>query len=103
MPRREKNIVQDGRKAPHDVSLVDVVRITYQHTYETDGVSMRLLARGQQQVALTRFTSPSIRVVDVTDPSEIVEVMGRVTAAAKTGGLQNASGVGFWSSQRTGG
>jgi hypothetical protein len=27
----------------------------------------------------------------------------RVTAAAKTAGLQNASGVGFWSSQQTGG
>ena len=61
-----------------DVSLVDYIRITYPHTYTADGDALRFNVSAKQQVSIDGFTSPAIRVIDVTDPGAVRELTGRV-------------------------
>lgn len=60
-----------------DVSLIDVVRLTYPHTYTADDDSLRCIAPGRQQVRMEGFRRPEIRVLDVTSPDDVVELEGR--------------------------
>ena len=57
-----------------DVSLVDSVRITYQHTYTAEGDALRLSATGGQQVTIDGFTGADVRVFDVTNPDAVREL-----------------------------
>jgi hypothetical protein len=59
-----------------DISLVDYVRVTYQHNYTADNNVLRLTATGRQQVTVDGFNSNQIRVVDITTPSAVREVTG---------------------------
>ena len=63
---------------PADVSLVDHIRITYQHTFAADNDVLNFTTDGNQQVKISGFTSPSIRVVDVTDRNKQLEIAGTV-------------------------
>ena len=67
-----------------DYSLVDVVRITYAHTYRADADLLRFTADGQATTTVRGFASRAIRVVDITDPLVPVEIRGAITPA---GGL----------------
>ncbi|MBI3909560.1 MAG: SBBP repeat-containing protein [Armatimonadetes bacterium] len=76
--REGQNVVTlraEGGEA--DVSLVDTIRITYWRTYTADGDMLRFTAAGRQQVTLEGFTSPSVRVMDVTDPNAVLELAGQ--------------------------
>lgn len=61
-----------------DFSLVERIRITYQHTYNADGDALRFTASPKQSVTIDGFSSPAIRVVDITNPNEAKEVTGKV-------------------------
>jgi len=61
-----------------DVSLVDCIRLTYWHTYTADDDALRFTASGRKQVLIEGFSSPLIRVVDITNPQEIQEATGTV-------------------------
>jgi len=61
-----------------DVSLIDYIRLTYWHTYSADSDSLRFTAVGGQQVGVGGFSSSSVRVVDITDPQMMKEVVGQV-------------------------
>jgi len=61
-----------------DFSVVDAIRITYQHAYTADGDALRFTASPKQKVTVDGFTSSSIRVVDITDPNEAREVTGKI-------------------------
>ncbi|MEK6409231.1 MAG: C25 family cysteine peptidase [Acidobacteriota bacterium] len=67
-----------------DISVVDAIRITYQHTYSADGDALRFTASPKQKVTVDGFTSAAIRVVDVTDPSEAREVTGKIQQQGAT-------------------
>jgi len=69
-----------ARGGQTDVSLVDFIRLTYWHTYTADGDSLRFSALGGQQLTVAGFSNPQIRVVDITDPGEVKEVLGLVKA-----------------------
>lgn len=67
-----------------DVSLVEAARITYFHQPLADDNLVRasIAAAGQGgAITLTGFTSPDVRVVDVTSPAQPVELVGTVVPA----------------------
>jgi hypothetical protein len=61
-----------------DASLLDIIRLTYWHTYMADNDSLRLTAKGGSHVTLSGFTHPRIRVIDITDANDVIEVIGKV-------------------------
>jgi hypothetical protein len=61
-----------------DISLVDTIRLTYWHTYTADDNGLRLRARGGSEVSIDGFSQSDIRVFDITDSNEVIEVIGRV-------------------------
>jgi len=63
---------------PSDVSLVGSVRLGYFHTFSADNNRLRFTATGRQAQTITGFSSGAIRVLDVTDPDQVQEVIGKV-------------------------
>jgi enamine deaminase RidA (YjgF/YER057c/UK114 family) len=61
-----------------DVSLVDYIRLTYQHTYAADNDVLRLNAAGRQQVTVSGFSNDQVRVIDATNPSAVQELIGAI-------------------------
>jgi hypothetical protein len=76
--REGENVVTLLGSAPNDISLVDHIRITYFHKYTADGDALKLSVKGSQQVTIDGFSNAAIRVFDVTDPNEVVEVAGLI-------------------------
>lgn len=72
-----------------DISLVDSVRITYPRALAATNNALRYVAPGSQQTAVTGFTSPDVRVFDVTDPNSVVEL--RATVQGGSGGYTAAA------------
>jgi Peptidase family C25 len=62
-----------------DVSLIDNIRITYAHKYAADGNQLRLTTQGGQRLTLNGFTSPTVRVMDVTNPNSPQELLGTLS------------------------
>lgn len=68
-----------------DVSLVEAVRVTYFHQPLADDNVVRAPVTGLAQgtvVTYGGFSSPEVRVVDVTNPSQPVELLGTVAPYA---------------------
>jgi hypothetical protein len=65
-----------------DVSLVDYVRLTYNHSYVADSNSLRFAAPGGEVVTVGGFAQNTVRVVDVTDPANPAEISAAVNADA---------------------
>lgn len=63
---------------PGDVSLVDYLRLGYFHGFKADSDALRFTAIGGQAVTIDGFSSDAIRVLDVTDPDAVEEVVGKV-------------------------
>ncbi|TLY20283.1 MAG: DUF2341 domain-containing protein [Nitrospirae bacterium] len=61
-----------------DYSLVASVRLTYWRFYQADGDVLEAAVQGGNQVTITGFSGPQIRVVDVTEPDAPQLVPGRV-------------------------
>ena len=57
---------------------MDSIRLTYWHTYTAEQDSLRFSSSAGRQVAISGFTSPSIRVADITNPRQVQEVTGVV-------------------------
>ncbi|HJQ71675.1 MAG TPA: C25 family cysteine peptidase [Blastocatellia bacterium] len=76
--REGENSVSFVGAGQTDVSLLDYVRITYQHAYTAENNSLRFTATGNQMASVDGFSSTQVRVVDVTDPAAVVEVTGAV-------------------------
>ncbi len=75
----ENHVQLIARGGPSDVSLVDVIRITYPHSFTADSNALRLTAQGGQQVTVGGFTSAAVRLIDVTDASAVQEISGTVS------------------------
>jgi hypothetical protein len=67
---------------PTDLSLVDVVRLTYEHSYTADADVLHCTAQGGQQVVAEGFSGPVIRVMDITDPAAPIELAATVNTRA---------------------
>jgi hypothetical protein len=66
----------------NDVSLVQSIRLHYPHTYTADGNWLRATASSGTQVTITGFSDPQIRAFDATDPLNIAELQGNVSASS---------------------
>ncbi len=67
-----------GRGGDMDFSLVDVVRLTYRHTYTADNNALRFTANGGGKITVNGFSSSGIRVMDITDTNSVLEVSSTV-------------------------
>jgi hypothetical protein len=61
-----------------DISLVDYIRLTYWRTYTADEDALKFAAMGGEWVSIGGFSSPEIRVVDITDSMRMFNVRGSV-------------------------
>jgi hypothetical protein len=64
------------------ISFVDYVRLTYPHNYRAENNALRFTARFTQTVRVDGFTTPNVRVLDLTDPALIQEVRPIVESSA---------------------
>ncbi|MDH3603092.1 MAG: C25 family cysteine peptidase, partial [Candidatus Tectomicrobia bacterium] len=62
------------------VSVVDAIRLAYWHTYTADDDILRFTIPSQSSVTVTGFSQPGIRVIDITDPQAIRELLGHVAS-----------------------
>ena len=77
--REGENIVRLAAQGTEsNISLVDYIRLTYQHSFIADNNALRFTAAGKQQVTIDGFTGNTIRVFDVTSPDAVQEVIGVV-------------------------
>ncbi len=67
---------------PTDVSLVDYVRLTYRRLAYASGDTVNVIASPLQAVTVKGFTTPQVRVVDVSRTDEVVELPVRVKSLA---------------------
>jgi peptidase C25-like protein len=77
--------LQPRQGGPSDVSLVDYIRVSYWHTFSADNNSLRLVASSSNGPSQTieGFTSPLIRVFDISDPAVVSEIAGQITDSGK--------------------
>ena len=78
----DNTITLTARGDEGEVSLVDTIRLTYPHTYTADADLLRFTAEGQRRVTVDGFTGAAIKVIDISDPSAVLDVVGSVTATA---------------------
>jgi len=91
----DPNLLQDGSNivnltalnGDNDVSLVQSIALHYSHSFAADADWLRLQANSGSRVQLTNFTSPQIRVFDVTNPLAIQQVPGAVALQGSTYGF----------------
>lgn len=68
-----------------DVSIVDYVKLTYPHSFRADAGALKFNLRGTQSRQVDGFATPSVRLIDYTDPLSV-----RITRPASA-----PSGPGF--------
>lgn len=72
--REGENIVTLASSAPADVSLTDYVRLTYRRALRADQDSLRFDAEAGTRARVSGFTDANVRVVDVTEASNVIEL-----------------------------
>src|SRR5208283_3574056 len=68
---------QDGE---YDISLVQSIRINYQHAYVADSDRLIFTGRPGDELKVTGFSTAPAMVVDITDPANPVELTPAVNA-----------------------
>ncbi len=77
----ENTVRLTGTAGAGDNSLVDWLRLSYPHRLVADQNAVVLTAQQDEQVQVSGFTTPVVRVFDVTDESSPVELGAKVEAA----------------------
>ena len=67
-----------GQNGSSDLSLVDYLRLTYNHTYTVDGDRLKLTAPAGQPLTIDGFSNSAARVFDITDAAAVQEIVGQV-------------------------
>ncbi|MFL6273585.1 MAG: C25 family cysteine peptidase [Blastocatellia bacterium] len=67
-----------------DFSVIDSVKLSYAHRFVADQNSLLLTASGGEMVQVSGFTTPGVRVFDVTDEMNPVELKGLIEADGKS-------------------
>jgi len=60
-----------------DFSFVDYIKLTYAHKWEAENNALKFTAPGSSIVTLNGFSGGNIRVVDVTDPKAVQELLAK--------------------------
>lgn len=69
-----------------DVSLIESVKFTYNRKFQAQQNSLSFYTNNQRAVNLENFTSPNVRVFDVTNPENPIH-FANLTAKAANGGF----------------
>ncbi|PYP86428.1 MAG: hypothetical protein DMF61_13160 [Blastocatellia bacterium AA13] len=69
-------LTANGRS--EDVSLLNWIRLTYNHAYVADSNSLKLAIPDKSQVRIDGFSTSRIRVFDVTTGSDTQELLGNI-------------------------
>jgi hypothetical protein len=72
------NLVSLVAQGAEDYSVIDLIHLSYWHTYVADGDGLKLVARGGEYLSISGFSQPAIQVIDITAPDNLVEVLGEV-------------------------
>ena len=70
----ENVVTLQSLNGPSDISLVDFIRITYQHSYRAENDALSFPAKSGQTTTINDFSSNDIRVFDVTDEPGVQEL-----------------------------
>ncbi len=62
----------------HDFGAVDVMRVIYAHAYRADNDSLSFSV-GSHSAAVSGFSSPAIRVIDITNPNAVHELSPKIS------------------------
>jgi hypothetical protein len=73
-----------SRNGDLDISFIDSIRLTYAHQYRAENNALAFSVAGGRAVRVGGFTTPNVRLIDVTDPSAPLEVA--TNAASSQGG-----------------
>jgi autotransporter-associated beta strand protein len=89
--RLNQRLLQEGSntltltsQANSDFSLIDWVRLSYAHRFAADQNSLLFTAAGGEMVQVTGFTTAGVRVFDLTDEQNPVELKALVEMEGKT-------------------
>jgi uncharacterized repeat protein (TIGR01451 family) len=82
----DASLLRDGTSAvtltalegDNDVSLVQSVALHYPHRYMADANLLRATAPSGTALHITGFTSPQVRVFDISNPQAVVQLAGTV-------------------------
>ncbi|HWN98285.1 MAG TPA: C25 family cysteine peptidase, partial [Blastocatellia bacterium] len=80
-----------------DISLVDYLRLTYQHAFVADNDSLRITCDAGEKLSIADFSSDKVRAFDVTDFGKVQEVEAKAEPSKSNGGYVltfNAPGSG---------
>jgi hypothetical protein len=69
-----------------DVSLVETVRLTYPHSFKADNNSLAIGVNGAATTRVSGFASGNIRVVDITNQSNMSELTQAISVKPQTDG-----------------
>jgi hypothetical protein len=75
----------EARGGAMDVSLLDMVKLTYPHRYAPDGDALWCSANGGGILTLNGFADAGIRILDITDPDDITEIVPPAPTAGPQG------------------
>jgi len=66
------NSVTFTKTSAGEVCLIDYIRLTYPHAFVADSGSLKFQLRGSQTLDVDGFSTPSMRLIDYTDPLNVV-------------------------------
>jgi uncharacterized repeat protein (TIGR01451 family) len=84
---RTNTVTLAALNGDNDVSLVESIQLHYPHTYEADSDLLRATANSGSTVHISGFSSPQLRMFDITDPLNIVELAGKVDTQSGSYGI----------------
>ena len=82
----DRDLLQEGTntvtltalEGENDISVVQSIALHYPHTYTADANWLKVTASAGETVHISGFSSPHIRVFDITDPLAITHLRGEV-------------------------
>jgi Peptidase family C25 len=80
--REGANTIKFVQGNTNDVSLVDYVRVTYPHVFRAEANSLSFTSRSNQSTTIDGFTTPDVRVLDISDPFSVQEVRAIIQPGA---------------------
>ncbi len=84
--RAGANTIKFVQSKAGDVSLVDYVRITYPRIFRVEANSLSFTAKSTQSTSIDGFTTPNVRILDISDPLSVQDVHAIIQPGIGVGG-----------------
>lgn len=72
-------ITLQSQRGTSDVSLVEAIRLTYQHKFRADDDQLSFTSQAGEMVTISGFSAKDVRVYDVTDANGVQELTAKVS------------------------